>query len=91
VSFDAQNRMILSVDAYGNVTSERVYYYTNPVPTCSQPGGCVVPPTAIFPGIHSQPSSVSFDATGNMAILDHTWNRILLYRGTDVSSWMAAH
>lgn len=91
VTFDAQNRMILSVDAYGNVATERVYYYSNPVPACNSADGCAVTPTAIFPGTHSQPASVSFDNAGNLAILDHTWNRILFYRAADVSSWISAH
>ena len=91
MTFDAQNRMILSVDAYGNLFNERVYYYANPVPTCNQSGGCFVPATAIFPSSNSQAASVSFDATGNLAVLDHTWNRVLFYKGADVTAWMAAH
>jgi hypothetical protein len=91
VTFDAQNRMILSVDAYGNLYNERVYYYANPVPTCNQSGGCAVPATAIFGSTHAQPASVSFDSSGNLAILDHTWNRVLFYKAADVTSWIAAH
>jgi hypothetical protein len=51
----------------------------------------VVSPTAIFPGTHAQPASVAFDSAGNLAILDHTWNRVLFYKAGDVSAWIAAH
>jgi hypothetical protein len=91
VAFDAQNRMILSTDAYGNLNTERVYYYANPVPTCTVSGGCVVSPTAIFPATNGQPASVAFDAAGNLALLDHTWNRVLFYKAADMTAWMAAH
>jgi len=91
VAFDAQNRMILTVDAYGNTFDERVYYYANPVPTCNQQGGCAVPARAIFGSTNAQPASVSFDSAGNLAVLDHTWNRVLYYKAADVTAWLAAH
>lgn len=27
----------------------------------------------------------------NLAVLDHTWNRVLYYKAADVTAWMAAH
>ncbi|MGC4087212.1 MAG: hypothetical protein QM756_04770 [Polyangiaceae bacterium] len=89
VAFDASNHMILTVDAYHNAVSERVYYYKDPVPSCTYASGCFVPPTAIVPGLNSQPFSAAFDNLGNLGIIDNTWNRLLYYSSADVAPWMA--
>jgi hypothetical protein len=90
VAFDANNRMILGADAYGNPRNERVFYYANPLPACTATEGCVVRATAVLPGVNAQPASVAFDSAGNLAVLDHTWNRVLFYPAAQVSTWMAA-
>lgn len=91
VNFDANNRMIMVMDGYGNPNNKRVFYYANPLPTCSDPKGCFVPHTKVFPAINSQPQDVAFDANNNLAILDHTWNRILFYKSSDVTAWLSSN
>jgi hypothetical protein len=90
ISFDVQNRMILTGDGYGNPQGKRAFFYRNPVPSCTIAAGCAVAPTSIFPLTAAQPADSSFDPDGNLIVLDHTWNRVLFHAAVDVSAWIAA-
>jgi hypothetical protein len=91
IAFDANNRMLMVCDGYGNPNDKRVFYYANPLPACSAAGGCYVPHTKVFPVMSSQPADVSFDASNNSTIMDHTWNRVLFFGSSDVNAWLASN
>jgi hypothetical protein len=89
VSFDAQNHMLMTVDGYGNPQGKRVFFYKDPVPTCSS-SGCAVASTKIFPMLSSQPTDSYWDPSGNVVVMDQTWTRVLFFAGADVSTWISA-
>jgi hypothetical protein len=68
------NNMIMTVDAYTNALDNRVFIYADPVPPQSGPIGA----SGVLPFRMNQAGAVAFDTQGNFAILDHTWNRVLL-------------
>jgi hypothetical protein len=82
--------MMLTVDGYGNPQNKRVFFYANPVPTCSNSAGCAVSPTKILPLPTAQPTDAAFDLDSNLVIVDQTWTRAVFYAGTDVASWASA-
>ncbi len=90
ISFDAQNRMLLTVDGYANPQGKRAWFYKNPLPSCTNPAGCAVAPSAVFPLIAAQAADSSFDPDGNLVILDHTWSRTQYWAGADVTAWINA-
>ncbi len=75
VSFEpGTNRMILSVDAYANPLHSRVFIYNDPnAATAPTPDNRIRLP-------FNQAAASTWDAAGRMAILDHTWNRVLLFQ-----------
>ncbi len=80
VSFEPNtNRMILTVDACGatcstNPLESRAFIYNNPVPA-----GVVAPnPSGRVPLMFNQAGASAFDASGRLAMMDHTWNRVVL-------------
>jgi len=77
VSFTKDNEMLLTADGYGNSYLKRIFWYDNPLPGCSLP--CRVEPSHTLPISAAQPRQSSWDNNGNVAILDHTWNRVLLF------------
>jgi hypothetical protein len=68
------NNMVITVDAYSNALDNRVFIYTDPVPAQAGP----VSYTGVLPFRMNQAGAVAFDTQGNFAILDHTWNRVML-------------
>jgi hypothetical protein len=71
--------MVMTVDACGatcptNPLESRAFLYNNPVPA-----GVTAPtPSGRIPLPFNQAGGLSFDATGRLAIMDHTWNRAVL-------------
>lgn len=82
VSFDGANHMMMVVDGYGNGPNQRVFWYDNPTPDCTSP--CSVTHTSIIPFTVSQASDIDFDPVGRLVILDHTWNRTLLFENQTI-------
>lgn len=80
MTFNSNNKMLVVADAYGNPSQKRVFGYNNPL-TCTNPATapCSVAATSVFPVVGSQLAHPSFDKDGNLAILDHTWNRLLYF------------
>ncbi len=74
LSFEpGSNRMIMSVDAYGNPRGSRAFIYNFPTV------GAVAPaPDGRVPLPFNQAAASDWDAAGRFVILDHTWNRALL-------------
>jgi hypothetical protein len=68
------NRMVMTVDGYGNPLQSRAFLYDDPVP----PGVTAPEPTGRVPLRFNQAAASSWDGAGRLAILDHTWNRVLL-------------
>ena len=81
--------MLLTGDGYGNPQGKRGFFYKTPLPSCTNPAGCAVAPSIVFPLTASQPADSSFDPDGNLVILDHTWNRVLFHAASDVAAWIA--
>ncbi|MFH1398683.1 MAG: hypothetical protein ABIG95_01060 [Candidatus Woesearchaeota archaeon] len=79
LAFDNQNRMYVLADGWSNAYMERVFMYENPLPDCTSP--CKVEPTALLPIPGSQLIGLSVDPWNNLAVLDHTTHRVLLYKG----------
>lgn len=95
VSFTPDNQMLVIAEAYGNPNYERIYLVSNPLLTCPsgekrchvdiefetlKPGSSPKPKTNyLIPFSIASPVASSFDKEGNLAIIDHTWNRILLF------------
>jgi len=77
ISFTNDNQMLLTADGYGNPYLKRVFWYDNPLPDCETP--CRVVPSRILPLPVAQPRESSWDKDGNVVLLDHTWNRVLLF------------
>lgn len=75
VSFEPNtNRMIMMVDGYDNPLESRAFIFSNPVPA-----GVTAPQaTSRIPLPFNQGSSSSFDSAGRLAMLDHTWSRVVL-------------
>jgi len=67
------NRMILTVDGYGNPLDSRAFLYDDPLAAAPAPQ-----PTGRVPLRFAQAAACDFDAAGRAVILDHTWNRALL-------------
>jgi hypothetical protein len=68
------NRMIMTVDGYDNPLESRAFYYDNPVPA-----GVMAPtPSGRVPLPFNQGGSSAFDSSGRLAMLDHTWSRVVL-------------
>ncbi|MBN2361367.1 MAG: hypothetical protein JXR83_18090 [Deltaproteobacteria bacterium] len=75
ISFEpGTNRMILTVDGYGNPLDSRAFYYDEPIPA----GVTAVTPSGRIPLRFNQAAASAWDAAGRLAILDHTWNRAVL-------------
>ncbi len=73
VSFDSQNRMILSVDSYGNKQYEKVFVYDSGHETQIAPQ-----PSQVIPLAFGQAGVSAFYPNDNtLWIQDHTWNKIL--------------
>ncbi len=73
VSFDSQNRMIMSVDSYGNKQNEKVFVYDPGHETQTAPQ-----PSQVIPLAFGQAAVSAFYPNDNtLWIQDHTWNRIL--------------
>ncbi|HEY0713784.1 MAG TPA: hypothetical protein VGF45_13985 [Polyangia bacterium] len=74
VAFDPRdNSMVATGDAYSNPLDARVALWANPLAATS-------PLPTSFLGLRiNQAGNVAFDGQGRMAILDHTWNRVVLY------------
>ena len=70
------NRMVMTVDGYGNPLGHRVFVYDDGWPTSES----APTPTAVFDAPFNQAAASDWDATGRLVILDHTWNRALLFR-----------
>jgi sugar lactone lactonase YvrE len=90
VAFDSNNHMMMVVDGYGNPLGKRVFFYSNPVPSCTLISGCPVSPSKILPFAAAQPTDVEFDPDGNMIIMDQTWTRVGFFASSDVTTWMNA-
>lgn len=71
VSFDAQNRLILSVDSYENAQYHRLFIYDDPL--ASQTPDSVVN----FPLGQAAPTLVD---GRDLLVQDHTWNRVMDFR-----------
>jgi hypothetical protein len=73
------NRMVMTVDACGsnclnNPLENRAFLYNNPVPS-----GVVAPvPSGRIPLPFNQAGASSWDSSRRLAIMDHTWNRVML-------------
>ena len=73
------NRMVMTVDACGtncpnNPLESRAFLYNNPVPA-----GVVAPvPSGRIPLPFNQAGASSWDSARRVAIMDHTWNRVML-------------
>ncbi|MGC4088756.1 MAG: carboxypeptidase regulatory-like domain-containing protein [Polyangiaceae bacterium] len=68
------NRMVMTVDGYDNPLESRAFYYNNPVPS-----GVTAPaPSGRIPLPFNQGGSSAFDSAGRLALLDHTWSRVVL-------------
>lgn len=77
VSFNGKNEMLLAVDGYGNPQGERLFLYTAP-----QVGTAPQPYYVIRPSF-GQAAFAAFLTDTEVAVQDHTWNRILfLHLGT---------
>jgi DNA-binding beta-propeller fold protein YncE len=79
LAFDPRDgAMVATGDAYYNPLDKRLAVWTNPVkPQLSSPV-----PTAFFNLNVNQAGAVAFDSSGRLAVLDHTWNRVVLYNPT---------
>jgi len=80
LSFEpGSNRMIMTVDACGqncptNPLEQRVFIYNTPVPA-----GVTAPvPSGNVPLPFNQAGSSAWDSSHRLAVLDHTWNRVML-------------
>jgi len=80
VSFEpGTNRMVMTVDACGsncprNPLEDRAFLYNNPVPA-----GVVAPqPSGHIPLPFNQAGASSWDSARRLAIMDHTWSRVVL-------------
>ena len=96
VSFTSKNDMLITVDGYGNDPLKRIYFLNNPLRPCpSEQERCHIDEDFIlleaglplqpdrsyfFPISIAQPADSSIDKQGNIAIIDHTWNRILYFK-----------
>lgn len=92
VSFTSDNKMLMTVDGYGNPNSERIFLLSNPLPSCLSPCRIDINFSVLNPGTRpensayiipisaAQPADSSWDNRGNAVIIDHTWNRILLFK-----------
>ncbi len=68
------NRMIMTVNGYDNPLESRAFFYNNPVPA-----GVTTPtPTGRIPLPFNQAGASAFDTAGRLALLDHTWSRVVL-------------
>jgi hypothetical protein len=66
--------MIMTADGYDNPLESRAFIYNDPVPT-----GVTAPtPTGRIPLPFNQAGGSSFDSAGRLAMLDHTWSRVVL-------------
>jgi len=79
VSF-SNNKMFMSVDGYGNPALKRLFVFGDYLPSADEllPSRYVQSWGAI-PVRGAQLAETSFDNSGNLAILDHTWNRVLYF------------
>jgi DNA-binding beta-propeller fold protein YncE len=80
------NRMALTVDGYGNPLTSRLFVYDDPSPQVRAPGGTTRPLQAPLPDVvvgvpFNQPSDAAWDGEGRLLVLDHTWNRVVLFDG----------
>lgn len=77
VSFNSKNEMLLTVDGYGNAQGERLFLYTTPQT------GTTPQPTKVIRPSFGQAAFASFLTDTEVAVQDHTWDRILfLHLGT---------
>lgn len=77
VAFDPRDgSMVATGDAYYNALDKRIAVWTNPTKA-----GVTAPlPSSFYSSLRlNQAGNVAIDAAGNMAVLDHTWNRITLF------------
>lgn len=75
ISFDSQDRMLVLVDAYFNDQSKRIFIYDNPLKNTGYVAfNVLTDPILTFP--MGQGGFSAFDASDNLYIQDHTWNRI---------------
>ena len=80
IAFDPRDgAMVATGDGYHNPLNKRLAVWTNPTKA-----GVTAPlPTAFYTSLPiNQAGSVAFDANGYMAVHDHTWNRITLFKTT---------
>jgi hypothetical protein len=68
------NRMLLTVDGYGNDPRSRVFLYDDPAPA----GLSAVSPSSVIGLSVAQPADASWLSPGRVIVLDHTWNRAVL-------------
>lgn len=76
VGFDPNDgSMVAAGDAYSNSLDRRLGFWANPIPV-----GSVAPPPTGFLNLRTNGAgNIAFDGQGRMAVLDHTWNRVMLY------------
>ena len=68
------NNMLMTSDAYSNTLDNRVFMYTDPVPSYTGAIGS----SGVYPFGLNEAGAMGFDSQGTFAILDHTWNRVLV-------------
>jgi hypothetical protein len=79
MAFDPRDgSMVAAADTYSMPQGKRLAVWTNPLK-----GGVISPaPTAFYSLPMNQAGNIAFDPSGNMAVLDHTWNRVVLFSPT---------
>jgi hypothetical protein len=79
LAFDPRDgAMVAAADTYAMPQGKRLAVWTNPLK-----GGVVSPPpTAFYSLSMNQAGNIAFDPSGNMAVLDHTWNRVVFFSPT---------
>ena len=79
ITFDPRDgSMVAAADTYAMPQGKRLAVWTNPLK-----GGVISPtPTAFYSLSMNQAGNIAFDGSGNMAVVDHTWNRVLFFSPT---------
>lgn len=79
IAFDPRDGSMVSTgESYANPLDKRIAVWTNPVkPQVASPM-----PSAFYAFNINQAGSIAFDSSGHMAVLDHTWNRVVLFGST---------
>ena len=71
VSFDINNKMVMSSCSYGNPQYKRAWVYLDPLNKQT--------PDMPIPFEFGQAGASQFDPYGNLVFQDHTWNRIIVF------------